>query len=153
MRRVLGIAAATGTMLLALLLVSRLPRVMRVEDLTESGAGLELGEWQAGVGIALTAAILLGILAVFLLRVRFPLGLMLVSSLTFGLVAAIWWFLRSAKARTGVINEHGHGLTYDAWQASVIPWTIALVLVGLCAVASLTHWLLGIRAQRKAEQP
>jgi len=59
-----------------------------------------------------------------------------------GLMAAVVWFLRSVKSRIGVINEHGHGLTYDAWQASVIPWTVALVLVGLCAVSALVHWRL-----------
>ena len=102
----------------------------------------ELGEWQIGVGIFLTAVVVLGILAAFLLRLRFSTGLTLVSWLTLGLVAAVVWFLRFARSRIGVINEHGHGLTYDARQTSVIPWTVALVLVGLCAVASLAHWLL-----------
>ena len=142
MRKLLGIISAILTMLLALLLVLGLPRVSRVEDLTASGAGLELGEWQVNVGIYLMAVVVLAVLTVALLRLRFSAGLATVSWLVAGLVAAVVGFLRSAKSITGVINEHGHGLTYDAWQASVIPWTITLVLAVLCAVASLAHWLL-----------
>lgn len=142
MRRLLGIVVAIATILLALLLLRGLPSVNRVEDLTASGAGLELGEWQVNVGIFLTAVVVLGILSVCLLRLRFSTGLTMVSWLTLGLAAAVVWFLRSAKSRIGVINEHGHGLTYDAWQASVIPWTVALVLVALCAISSLVHWRL-----------
>lgn len=52
----------------------------------------------------------------------------------------------------GVINEHGHGLTYGASQASVIPWTIMLVLAGLCAVVSLAHWLLGLAPGSKSRE-
>ena len=142
MRRILGIVSATVTALLALLLLRGLPSVNRVEDLTQSGAGLELGEWQVGVGIFLTAAVVLGILAAWLLGFRFSTGLTILSWLTFSLMAAVVGFLHSAKSRIGVINEHGHGLSYDAWQASVIPWTVALVLVGLCAVSALVHWRL-----------
>ena len=45
-------------------------------------------------------------------------------------------------SRTGIINEHGHGLTYDAWWASAIPWTFATALVGLCATAALIYAIL-----------
>ncbi len=153
MRKVLGIISAIVTVLLALLLLLALPRVNRVEDLTASGAGLELGEWQVNVGIHLTAVAASAILTVCLLRLRFSAGLALVSWLAFGLIAAVVGFLRSAKSITGVINEHGHGLTYDAWQASVIPWTFMLILTGLCAVASLAHWLLEqVQAARSKER-
>ena len=142
MRKIPGTISAVVTVLLPLLLLLGLPRVNHVEDLTASGAGLELGEWQVNVGIHLTLVVVFAILTVSLLRLRFSAGLATVSWLVAGLVAAVVGFLRSAKSITGVINEHGHGLTYDAWQASVIPWTITLVLAGLCAVASLAHWLL-----------
>jgi hypothetical protein len=148
MRKTLGIVVAIAAVLLALLLLLGLPRVSRVEDLTASGAGLELGEWQVNVGIHLTAVLVFAILAAILLRLHLSTGLTMVSWLTLGLVAAVVWFIRSAKSRVGVINEHGHGLTYDAWQASVIPWTFALVLVGFCAVASLVHWLVEQRRRR-----
>ena len=134
-----------------MLLLRGLSSVNRVEDLTASGAGLELGEWQVNVGIHLTAVLVFAISAVSALRLRFSVGLTIVSWLTIGLVAAVVGFLCFAKSRTGVINQHGHGLTYDAWQASVIAWTITLVLVGLCAVASLVHWLLESRGQMKTE--
>lgn len=147
----LGIVSAIGASLVALLLLWGLPGVNRVEDLTASGAGLELGEWQVNVGIHLTAVVVFVISAVSALRIRFAASLTIVSWLTLGLVAAVLWFLYSAKSRAGVINQYGHGLTYDAWQASVIPWTVALVLVGLCALASLAHWLLDSRARKKTE--
>jgi hypothetical protein len=54
MRGMLGIVLAIGACLLASLLLRGLPGVNRVEDLTASGAGLELGEWQVHVGIHLT---------------------------------------------------------------------------------------------------
>ena len=139
MRKLLGLVVAIATILLALLLLRGLPSVNRVEDLTASGAGSELGEWQTGVGIYLTAVVVFGILAAWLLRLRFSTGLTILSWLTFGVVADVVWLLHSVKSRIGVINEYGHGLTYDAWQSSVIPWTVALVLVGLCAVSSLVH--------------
>ena len=140
MRKILGIVLAIAAILLTLLLVRGLPSVNRVEDLTASGAGLELGEWQTGVGIYLTAVVVFGILAAWLLRLRFSTGLTILSWLTFGVVADVVWALHSMKSRIGVINEHGHGLTYGDWQSSVIPWTIALVLVGICAVSALVHW-------------
>ena len=154
MRKILGIASAIAAILLALLILRGLPSVNRVEDLTESGAGLELGEWQTGTGIYLTAVAVFGILTTCLLRLRFSVGLTIVSWLTLGLMAVVVWFLHSVKSRIGVINEHGHGLTYDAWQASVIPWTVALVLVGICAVAALVHWRLerGSRSKGKTKQ-
>ena len=142
MRKILGIVLAIAAILLTLLLVRGLPSVNRVEDLAASGAGLELGEWQTGIGIYLTAVVVFGILAAWLLRLRFSTGLTILSGLTFGVVADAVWLLHSVKSRIGVINEYGHGLTYDAWQSSVIPWTVALVLVGLCAVSSLVHWRL-----------
>ncbi len=46
MRKIFGIRSAIVTTLFALLLFSYLPIVSRVGALTESGAGLELGEWQ-----------------------------------------------------------------------------------------------------------
>jgi len=142
MRKLLGIVLAAVSILLVLLLFRFPSSVNQIEDLNASGAGLELGEWQTGVGIYLTAMVLFGILAAWLLRLRFSTGLTILSWLTFGVVADVVWALHSMKSRIGVINEYGHGLTYGDWQSSVIPWTIALVLVGLCAVSSLVHWLL-----------
>jgi len=152
MRKILGIAVAAAAILLAGLLLGNLTHINRVEGLNASGAGLELGEWQTAVGIFLTAVVVLGIVAACLLRLRFSSGLLIVSWLTFGLMAAVVWCLHSAKSRIGVINEHGHGLAYDAWQSSVIPWTAALVLVSLCAVSALVHWRLerGGRGKRGA---
>lgn len=152
MRKTLGIVVAIAASLWALLVLLGLPSINRVEDLTASGAGLELGEWQTGVGIYLTAVLVLGILAAWLLRLRFSTGLTILSWLTFGLLAVVVWFHYSAKSRIGVINQYGHGLTYEAWQASVIPWTIALVLVGVCAISSLVNWLLerGSRSRKGA---
>lgn len=141
-RRILGIVSATVTILLALLLFRFPSSVNRIEDLTASGAGLELGEWQTGAGIYLTAMVVFGILTAWLLRLRFSTALTILSWLTFAVVATVVWALHSVKSRIGIINQYGHGLTYDTWQASVIPWTIALVLVGLCAVSSLVHWRL-----------
>ena len=154
MRKTLGIVSAAVSILLVLLLFRFPSSVNQIEDLNASGAGLELGEWQTGVGIYLTAMVLFGILAAWLLRLRFSTGLTILSWLTFGVVADVVWALHSMKSRIGVINEHGHGLTYDAWQASVIPWTVALVLVALCAVSSLVHWLLeqGRRNGKDARQ-
>ena len=140
MRKTLGIVVAIAASLWALLVLLGLPSINRVEDLTASGAGLELGEWQTGVGIYLTAVLVLGILAVWLLRRRFSTGLTILSWLTFGLLAAVVWLHCSVKFRIGVINQYGHGLTYEAWQGSVVPWTVALVLVGICAISSLVHW-------------
>ena len=148
MRKALGIVVAVVTSLLALLLFRCPSSINRIEDLNASGAGLELGEWQTGAGIYLTAMLVFGILAAWLLRFRFSTTLTILSWLTFGVVADVVWALHSMKSRIGVINEYGHGLTYDAWQASVIPWTFALVLVGFCAVASLVHWLVEQRRRR-----
>ena len=153
MRKIFGIVSAIVSVLLALLLFSLLPHVILVEDLTESGSGLELGEWQISAGIYLTAVVVFAILAVAAFRLRFSTGLTIVSWLTLGSVAAVVWFLHSVKSRTGVINQHGHGLTYGEWQASVIPWTVALVLVGLCSVSALVHWRLerGSRSEGDTE--
>ena len=142
MRKLLGIVSVIVTILLALLLFRCPTSVNRIEDLNASGAGVELGEWQTGVGIYLTAMVLFGILGAWLLRLRFSTGLTILSWLTFGVVADVVWALHSMKSRIGVINEYGHGLTYGDWQSSVIPWTVALLLVGLCAVSSLVHWRL-----------
>ena len=151
MRRILGIVSAIATILLALLLLRCPSSVNRIEDLNASGAGLELGEWQTGVGIYLTAMEVFGILGAWLLRLRFSTGLTILSWLTFCVVADVVWALHTMKPRIGVINQYGHGLTYDAWQASVIAWTITLVLGGVCAVASVLRRLLeqGLGAQPK----
>jgi multisubunit Na+/H+ antiporter MnhB subunit len=58
MRKISGILSVIVTILLVMVFFRYLPFASRVEDLTESGAGLELGEWQVSVGIFLTVAFL-----------------------------------------------------------------------------------------------
>ena len=154
MRKVLGISSTIVATLFALWLFTYLPTVTRVEDLGESGAGLELGEWQMSVGILLTGVVLFAILAVSSFGIRFATGLTIVSWLALCSVAGAVWSLYSLRAKTGVLNIHGHGLTYDEWWASAIPWTMASVLVGLCAGSSLVHWVVeqSRRSRRDAQQ-
>jgi hypothetical protein len=152
--KIFGIGSAIMSTLFAMVLFAYLPKVSRVGDLTESGAGLELGEWQISVGIFLTALLLFAILAVASLGIRFTTSLTIVSWLALCGVAGAVWSLHSVRAKTGVLNIHGHGLTYDEWWASVIPWTIGLVLVGLCAGSSLVHWLVERRREsNRTQQP
>lgn len=142
MRTTFGIMFAVVAMFVALQLVGYLPAVSRVDDLGEVGSGLELGEWQISVGVLILALVLFSVLTVFSLRVRFPIGFAMVSWLAFLSVAAATGAVYSAEARTGIMNEYGHGLTYGEWWASVIPWTVATALVGLCAISSLIHAML-----------
>jgi len=152
--KIFGIGSAIMSTLFALALFTYLATVSRVGDLTESGAGLELGEWQISVGIFLTALLLFAILAVASFGIRFTTGLTIVSWLALCGVAGAVWSLHSVRAKTGVLNPHGHGLSYDEWWASVIPWTIGLVLVGLCAGSSLVHWVVErTRGSKRPSQP
>jgi hypothetical protein len=112
-----------------------------VEDLGPSGAGLELGEWQGTVGFFVFALVLFTLLAVALSRAPFATGALVVCWITFVGVAAVAWFVYSAKGRTGVVNAFGRGLTYDAWWASVIPWIVTTALAALGAFASLVSAL------------
>jgi hypothetical protein len=116
-----------------------LPAVNKIEDLGASGAGLELGEWQVSVGVCLLGSVFFTALALASRKTPFATGFLIVSWLAllgFGVAAAC---LYSIKERTGVVNQFGHGLTYDEWWASVIPWTIAVALVALSAVSSLIY--------------
>lgn len=142
MRRTLTFLLAVIAMCFAVALAGVwLPAVNKVEDLGAGGAGLELGEWQVSVGVCLLALVLFAALALSSWKTRFPTGLLIVSSLAllgFGAAAAC---LYSIKGRTGIVNQHGHGLAYGEWWASVIPWTIATALVALSVVASLIYAL------------
>jgi hypothetical protein len=66
MRAALAIGCAIAGGLFAFLFVSYLPNAERVEDLSEHGAGLELGEWRANAGILFLATISFAVLAVWL---------------------------------------------------------------------------------------
>ena len=148
MRKISGILSVIVTILLVMVFFRYLPFASRVEDLTESGAGLELGEWQVSVGIFLTAVVLFAILSAILFRIGFATSLTIVSGLVLCGVAGAVWCLYSLRSKTGILNQHGHGLTYDEWWASVIPWTITLGLAALCAISSLIHLVLERRKRQ-----
>ena len=142
MRRILTILLAVVAVLLAVLLGGvLLPAVHKVEDLGPSGAGLELGEWEFGVGGCLLGAVLFTILALSSGKTRFPTGLLIACCLALLGFGAVAWCLYLIKGRTGVVNQYGHGLTYGEWWASIIPWTIAATFAALAALSSLIYAL------------
>jgi hypothetical protein len=96
---------------LAFRLVNNLSVVSRMEDLAKSGSGLELEEWQISVGILVLALALFSALTVSAFKIRFSIGSVIVSWLALLSVAAATGSVYSAKARAGIMNEHGHGLT------------------------------------------
>ncbi|MBM3883887.1 MAG: hypothetical protein FJ387_29985 [Verrucomicrobia bacterium] len=151
-RRILGLMAAAATVLLATVLFAYLPLVGRVGNLTASGAGLELGEWQVTVVACLTAVMLSAILALCSLGVRFASSLTILSGLALCGVTGTVGALYSLRSQTGILNQYGHGVAYGEWWASVIPWTFALGLVGLCAGSSLVYWVVD-HARRRAGIP
>ncbi len=142
MRRILTVLLTLVAILFAVALAGvLLPAVNKVQDLGESGAGLELGEWQVSVGGCLLGSVLFTVLALSSRKTRFPTGFLTVSCLALLGFGAVALCLYSIKGRTGVVNQYGHGLTYGEWWASIIPWTIAAALTALAAVSSLIYAL------------